>query len=633
MKNIIIFIAFTFNAFTINAQIFDTLTVLTPGSLNSLLTHNEKITITNLKINGYIDARDFVTMRDSMPKLSVLDIENTYLAAYSGMDGSDQNKMSEYYYANEIPTSAFYPKDFYNPISSLTKIILPSSTQKIEMFAFVNCINLETVIITSALYCIDDDAFSYCRKLSITIPETVTTIGLYAFEGCAGISVSPQNPNYSSLDNVLFNKSHTLLIQCSDSKTTYTIPPTVDSIGFGSFAYCSKLTEIVFSPKIKYISDIAFSFCRSLKTIQIPNTIQYIESGVFHDCDSLLYVEIPSSIKEIKSYVFGGCLQLEKVILLSEQPLLLQSNNGIFAGVDTSKCILNVPCDSKMAYQNSPVWKSFTHINENCHFKIKPSNIIFPFSKSDTTITNMYSSQKWSAISREPWLSISPESGDSGIALIKISASENTFSNSRTASIVFKEILGTNSDTVYVTQNNAVLFLNISANYISFNSEGTNVPTIVISSNTSWNAISNQNWLNVTPTAITGDSINVIDATMTFSALVNTSSQSRTATVEITGNGVISKKIIINQLAGTGTSISEERKENLCLFPNPANTSFSINNEGMADIAIYDLTGKQVVNNTVMGSEAVSVSKLSAGLYIVKIITSNTVVTRCLLVE
>jgi len=85
--------------------------------------------------------------------------------------------------------------------------------------------------------------------------------------------------------------------------------------------------------------------------------------------------------------------------------------------------------------------------------------------------------------------------------------------------------------------------------------------------------------------------------------------------------------------AGTTTDFTPIKNEDLTLFPNPTTSSFSINNEGSAKVEVYNLRSNLVLSTTVNGKEAISVSKLSAGIYVVKIITDGSVVTKRLVVE
>jgi hypothetical protein len=150
--------------------------------------------------------------------------------------------------------------------------------------------------------------------------------------------------------------------------------------------------------------------------------------------------------------------------------------------------------------------------------------------------------------------------------------------------------------------------------------------SIIISSNTTWIASSNQSWLKIAKT----DSING-NAQLMVTADAN-QTMSREATITISSAGFPSNTITVTQ-AGTTSYSSMISENSFTLYPNPTHTSFSINNEGIAKLAIYDLNENIVLNTTVQAKEVIPVSKLRAGMYIVKIITPTSVVTKRLIVE
>jgi hypothetical protein len=136
------------------AQVSKTVNV-TAGGLSTALTSTELATVTNLTITGTIDARDFVTMRDSMPALAVVDISAVTIAAYTGNGGTSSDTS---YPANTIPDYSFYNENTSKGKTTLTTILLPSSVTSIGYDAFYNCSGLTSII----------------------IPNSVTSIGNYA---------------------------------------------------------------------------------------------------------------------------------------------------------------------------------------------------------------------------------------------------------------------------------------------------------------------------------------------------------------------------------------------------------------------------------------------------------------------
>lgn len=132
-------------------------------------------------------------------------------------------------------------------------------------------------LIPDGVSCIDSRAFENCNRLTeIKVPKTAVSIEQGAFGICeklTAITVDPDNPMYSSVDGVLFNKSKSELIRYPCAKTGYyLIPASVQSIGFYAFSGCSELVEI-----------------------KIPRTVNNIEDGAFYECSNLRCVTILNS--------------------------------------------------------------------------------------------------------------------------------------------------------------------------------------------------------------------------------------------------------------------------------------------------------------------------------------------------
>lgn len=232
MKSIILlFISLCFTML-LQAQVSKTIEI-TAGSLKTSLTADELNTVTNLTLTGIMDGRDFKTLRDTLPNLNVLDLTDIRIVAYNGNEGPSGN----YCQAKTIPDYAFYNYITDKGKNSLTTVLLPSSITAIGYSAFQKCSGLTSVIIPSLVSTIGSGAFLSCNSLiSVNIPASVTSIGGSAFS-CSGlISVDAGNPNYSSLDGVLFDKNRTTLLQCPTSKTgNYSIPSSVLYIGYDAF--------------------------------------------------------------------------------------------------------------------------------------------------------------------------------------------------------------------------------------------------------------------------------------------------------------------------------------------------------------------------------------------------------------
>ena len=131
----------------------------------------------------------------------------------------------------------------------LTSITIPNSVTSIGSCVFSYCYGLTSITIPNSVTSIGSSAFSYCTGLtSMTIPNSVTSIGEGAFSGCEGltsINVAEDNLNYASIDGVLYNKDKNTLIMCPMGKTgSMTIPNSVTSIGSSAFYSCEGLTSM-----------------------------------------------------------------------------------------------------------------------------------------------------------------------------------------------------------------------------------------------------------------------------------------------------------------------------------------------------------------------------------------------------
>ena len=156
------------------------------------------------------------------------------------------NTLAVTYYSETATSNNHVSGDVVIP-SSVEHNNVTYSVTSIGNSAFSGCSGLTSVTIPSSVTSIGDYAFSGCSGLtSVTIPSSVTSIGDYAFSGCSdltSINVASGNTHYSSIDGVLYNYVQNTLIQCPGAKTSVTIPNSVTSIGNSAFSGCSGLTS------------------------------------------------------------------------------------------------------------------------------------------------------------------------------------------------------------------------------------------------------------------------------------------------------------------------------------------------------------------------------------------------------
>ena len=131
---------------------------------------------------------------------------------------------------------------------------------------------------------------------SISIPDSVTFIGNYVFNGCTAltsIAVGEANAAYCSRDGVLFNKAKTSLICYPAGKTgTYEIPDGVTNIDYGAFRYCAWLTGVTIPDSVDFIRYWAFHECTGLTSVTIPGGVYAVLASAFFMCSNLESVQI-----------------------------------------------------------------------------------------------------------------------------------------------------------------------------------------------------------------------------------------------------------------------------------------------------------------------------------------------------
>ena len=204
--------------------------------------------------------------------------------------------------------------------TSLTSIKIPNSVTRILRDAFRDCTNLTSVTLPESLTYIGS-AFEGCTSLtSITIPNSVTYVDAYAFAGCTSlteIKVAVENPNYVSVNGVLYNKSRTVLICYPAGKKdkNYKILDSVTAINRYAFYGCTSLASIMIPDSVTEICESAFSGCTSLTSITIPDSVMSIARFTFYYCANLKSIKIPNSVTNIGESAFGGCTSLTSITI------------------------------------------------------------------------------------------------------------------------------------------------------------------------------------------------------------------------------------------------------------------------------------------------------------------------------
>ncbi len=212
----------------------------------------------------------------------------------------------------------------FDGCSSLESIEIPYGVTSIQNSTFWGCSSLTNVTIPNGVTSIGWQVFTGCSSLtSINIPESVTDIEITAFWECdnlESLNVDTNNQNYLSENGVLFNKEKTKLIRYLKGKKEkeYTVPNTVTSIGEYAFYECNNLINVKLPDGITTIESFAFRACNSLQSINIPTAITNISDYMIYECTSLISIEIPDNVTSIGEKAFYGCSSLQSITIPRE---------------------------------------------------------------------------------------------------------------------------------------------------------------------------------------------------------------------------------------------------------------------------------------------------------------------------
>ena len=199
----------------------------------------------------------------------------------------------------EIPNSVIsINQKTFSQCIRLKRIVIGSNVTSIGYYAFDGCTSLTSIEIPNSVTSIGNYAFSGCSGLtSIEIPNSVTSIGSGVFSGCSGLTsiiVSVGNSIYDSRNNcnaIIETTSNILIAGCKNT----IIPNSVTSIGSYAFSGCSGLTSIEIPNSVTSIGSYAFSGCSGLTSIEIPNSVTSIRQNAFSDCSNLSSIYIKST--------------------------------------------------------------------------------------------------------------------------------------------------------------------------------------------------------------------------------------------------------------------------------------------------------------------------------------------------
>lgn len=174
--------------------------------------------------------------------------------------------------------------------------------------AFQNNAVLKTISIPNTVITIGDYAFAGCTKLqSVTIPDSVSSMGIYVFNGCTGLETVEWSKKLKTIPEFTFYQDSNL--------TGITDIAAVTTIGNFAFSDCSSLVNFTYPSSLTFIGNYAFNRCSSLTNGSIPDSVYSIGSNAFYFCSRLTSITVPSSLSAIHSDTFYYCTGASTVLI------------------------------------------------------------------------------------------------------------------------------------------------------------------------------------------------------------------------------------------------------------------------------------------------------------------------------
>ena len=194
------------------------------------------------------------------------------------------------------------------PKEQIVKVVVGKGATSISAKAFMDCTNLTTISLPETLRTIGTCAFYGCSNLDgVTLPSSLTAIGTSAFAECTALTSVAIPSGVKTVDMETFKNCKSL--------TEVSIQGKVTEIGRGAFEDCTNLESILLPSSLKTLGDCAFQNCKSLKSVTIPNGVTSIGFQTFMGCSSLTEVSIQGKVTEIGASAFTDCTNLESISL------------------------------------------------------------------------------------------------------------------------------------------------------------------------------------------------------------------------------------------------------------------------------------------------------------------------------
>lgn len=434
-----------------------------------------------IKVNGDINSLDFDFMRNEMTSLTGVNLQNCTISGgpYINQSGKED------YAPNTIPNNAFSGKTMLQYFIYPQNIIrigrgafagctglrgehtIPNSVVSIGYCSFYNCSNISNFIFSNKLQKIEEMAFQSSGISTLSLPNSITSIGPLAFKWCYNLQgttlilpESLEEIGREAFESCKFvgslsipNKIKEIPEKCFQEcyfDGPLTLPNGIQKIacdlsGSGDLVLPKSLVSLTgrfsgFSGKLvlpENLTELTCTFspdCKFEGAIEIPQSIRVVPGSFFYNNTHIKTVILHSEVEEVGGWAFLRCSQLQKVICKSKVPPKLNSN--CFSSEYPIQ--VEVPEDALLKYQVADGWRDM--IPSVYRDFTVDAEIMRALNASfdKKTIVRAPSGTGWHVESKPEWISVSPESGDGKLEITVNFAEMAKGSENRTGEVVLK---------------------------------------------------------------------------------------------------------------------------------------------------------------------------------------------------
>jgi hypothetical protein len=424
-----------------------------------------------------------------------------------------------------------------------------------------------------------DNGTHYGALTSITLPNSITSIGNNAFDGCGNLTSITIPNSIKSIANETFKGCVNM--------TSVIFPDSLESIGEDAFSGCVKLTSVTLPNSLKTIGKCAFMECETLTFVTIPNSVTYIGWSAFMGCSSLASVILPGSITHLGATNFVACSSLRTIEVGWDTPpnaiwytgssfeeSVFHSGANFYLGAinfDYANGKLIVPPGTQGLYQGAPVWQNFGIIDE-ATLNVVPDTLSFGAGAADTAIVVESNILSW-IVAGADWMTITGSPGidttaytitivdDDGLLVELESSWEESFtlaiaandSTAREAKVIIASTSTAKvADTIVVIQA-ANPYINVSADSLFFDAFDSQDTIITVTAYSDWTVVKDTSWIVLGPKSLPPGS-----ATGTFTVRTeDNDSTAREGRITITKGDSV-KSIVVTQAANPYINVSAD---------------------------------------------------------------------------